>query len=182
MAKKDMSLNEQILFIELKTLAKRANQRLLRLERLTGEKGTFASKQLYDYLEVVNGISKTGRIRVSKSLSETEMLGIIRATKQFLKSGTSTQRGVKKKVKEYSTKAGKPISFKQADVLYKSEKNYTWIYQFIPKSEFWDIVRVAKRENWDEKTFAEQISFLGKFEIDEELKQDLESLYYYVME
>ena len=47
MAKKiEMTPAEQKLYNDLKKLAKRANQRLVRLERLTGEKGTFASKQL----------------------------------------------------------------------------------------------------------------------------------------
>ena len=45
--KKEMTPEEQKLYNDLKKLAKRANQRLVRLERLTGEKGTFASKQLY---------------------------------------------------------------------------------------------------------------------------------------
>ena len=65
MAKKEMSYQEQQLFNELKKLAKRANQRLLRMERLTGEQGLFASKQLYDYLDRVNGLTLKGRVRVS---------------------------------------------------------------------------------------------------------------------
>ena len=183
MLKKEMTSEELKLYNELKKLSKRANQRLLRLERLTGEKGTFASKQLYDYLDSneLKALSKTGRIRVSKEFSFTQLKAIIKATNQFLESPVSITGGVKKITKEYSIKAEKPISFKQANVLYKSGKNYTWIYQYIPKSEFWDLVKVAKRENWDEKTFAEQISLLGQFEIDEEIKADLEALYIYVM-
>lgn len=189
MPKKEMTQAEQKLYNDLSKLAKRANQRLLRIEKLTGEKGTFASKQLYDYLDSneLKALSKAGRIRVSKEFSFTQLKAIIKATNQFLENPLSKQAGVKQIRQEYSEKAEKPISFKQADVLYKSGKNYTWIYEYIPKSEnngggFWDVVRVAREYNWDKETFAEQISILGNFEIDETLKIDLEALYIYVME
>ena len=93
MAKKEMTPAEQKLFNDLKKLAKRANQRLVRLERLTGEKGTFASKQLYDYLDSneLKALSKAGRIRVSKQFNFTQLKAIIKATEQFLESPTSTQ-------------------------------------------------------------------------------------------
>ena len=42
---------EASLFNLLKKEAKKANQRILRLERLTGQTSTFATKQLYDYLD-----------------------------------------------------------------------------------------------------------------------------------
>ena len=51
MAKKiEMTKEQQELYSELRLLVKRANQRILRIERLVGEKGTFDVKQLYDYL------------------------------------------------------------------------------------------------------------------------------------
>lgn len=186
MAKKiEMSREEQILYNELQKLVKRANQRLLRLERLTGEKGTFASKQLYDYLGIneLKAISKSNRIKLSKTYNIGQLMAIKKATENFLQEKTSRVSGVKKVTKEYSTLAGKPLSYKQADVLYKSGKNYTWIYEYIPKSEFWGYwVPIAQRENWDLETFTEQIRLRINAELDEELKRDLESLYYYIME
>ena len=97
--KKEMTPAEQKLFNDLKKLAKRANQRLVRLERLTGEKGTFASKQLYDYLDSseLQALSKAGRIRVSKDFSFTQLKAIIKATEQFLENPTSIQRRSKEK-------------------------------------------------------------------------------------
>ena len=186
--KKEMTPEEQKLYNQLNKLAKRANQRLVRLERLTGETETFASKQLYDYLDSneLKALSKTGRIRVSKDFTFTQMKAIIKATNQFLKNPTSTIANVKKKVLEYTEKAEKPISFSQANVLYQSGKEYKWIYEYIPKSEgntgFWDIVKTAKENNWDRETFAEQISSLGNFEVDAQRKADLDALYIYVME
>ena len=165
MAKKiEMTKEEQKLYNELVKLSKRANQRLLRLERLTGATGTFASKQLYDYLSTneIQAITKTYRIRVSKKYNLTQLLGI---------------------KKEFEKQAEINLSYKQVDVLYKSNKSYTWIYEYIPKSEFWGVwVPTAKRENWDVEEFSEQIALRISKEIDEELKADLESLYIYVME
>ena len=186
MAKKiEMSKEEQILFNELQKLVKKANQRLLRLERLTGEKGTFASKQLYDYLGIneLKAITKTNRIRLSKSYNIGQLRAIKKATEKFLQEKTSRVSEVKKLTKEYSTLAGKELSFKQADVLYKSSKNYSWIYEYIPKSEFWGYwVPIVQRENWDLVTFNEQVMLRINTELDDELKRDLESLYYYIME
>lgn len=182
--KKEMTPAEQKLYNDLKKLAKRANQRLVRLERLTGEKGTFASKQLYDYLDSseLQALSKAGRIRVSKDFSFTQLKAIIKATNQFLESPVSVTGGVKKKTKEYSEKAEKPISYKQADVLYKSGKNYTWIYEYMTKSEFWAFVKLAREQGWNKETFIEQIEGYISREVDEELRADLEALYIYVME
>ena len=52
---------ESALYRDVLKLVKRANQRLLRIERLTGAKETFASKQLYDYLDssVLNAKTKS---------------------------------------------------------------------------------------------------------------------------
>ena len=181
--KKEMTPAEQKLYNDLKKLAKRANQRLVRLERLTGEKGTFASKQLYDYLDSseLQALSKTGRIRVSKEFSFTQFKAIIKATNQFLESPVSVTGGVKKLTKEYSEKAGKPLSFKQADTYYKARKNYTWIYEYMTPSEFWALVGIAKEQGWNKETFIEQIEGYISKEIDEELHKDLEDLYEYVM-
>ena len=181
---KEMTQAEKKLYNDLQKLAKKANQRILRLERLTGQKGTFATKQLYDYLDSseLQALSKTGRIKVSKDFSFTQLKAIIKATNQFLESPVSKTSGVKKKVAEFSVKAEKPISYSQADVLYRSGKNYTWIYEYMTKSEFWTFVKLAKEQNWNKQTFIEQIEGYISKEVDEELIRDLESLYIYVME
>ena len=186
MAKKiEMNKDEQQLYSELQKIVKKANQRLLRIERLTGEKGLFASKQLYDYLESkeLNAVTAGGRIRLSKSYNVSQLLAIKKATKQFLKKEESKVLGIKKLKVKYEEKVEKKLDFKQLNTLYRSSKNYTWIYEFIPKSEFWgNWVKTANRENWDTETFVEQIALRMEREVDVELKADLEALYIYVME
>lgn len=184
MAKKiEMSKEEQQLYNELQKIIKKANQRLVRLERLTGEKGTFASKQLYDYLtsNELNAVTKSGRIRILKSYNIQKLLAVKKATQQFLNKEESTVKGIKKLKVQYEKEAEKQLNFKELNTLYRSGKNYTWIYEFIPKSEFWgNWVKTTNRENWDKETFVEQIALRMEREVDVELKADLEALYYYV--
>ena len=95
MAKKiKMSKDEQQLYSELQKLVKKANQRLLRIERLTGEKGLFASKQLYDYLTAkeLDAVSESGRIKLSKSYNIGKMQKIKKAAEQFLDKEESFHR------------------------------------------------------------------------------------------
>ena len=184
MAKKiEMSKDEQQLYSELQKIVKKANQRLLRIEKVTGEKGLFASKQLYDYLTVkeLDAVSESGRIKLSKSYNIGKMQKIKKATEQFLDKEESTVKGIKKLKVKYEEEAEKELDFKQLNTLYRSSKNYTWIYEFIPKSEFWgNWVKTTNRENWDKETFTEQIALRINKEVDVELKVDLEALYYYV--
>jgi len=177
-------MDENKLFNELKKLSKRANQRILRLERLTGIKESFATKQLSDYLssEQIKGWTKTGRVRVSKQMTETQMIATIKATKQFLNNSLSRVTEVKKKTKEYTIKAEKPISFAQANTLFQTGKNYTWIYEFMGESEFWSFRDEVREQGWDKDTFIEKIQGHIEKEVDEDLKKDLEALYLYVME
>lgn len=186
MAKKiELTKEQQELFNELKKLAKRANQRLLRIERLTNQKGTFASKQLYDYLDssTLQALSEKGRIRVSKAFSTTQMLAIKKATEQYIDDRTSSVAGVKSIVKEYTQKAGKPINFEQADTLYQTGKNYRWIIGMngLTESEFWGTwVPLAKRGELEKDDWIEQLSLRINVELDEYYKSKLEAIYYYV--
>lgn len=177
-------MTDDSLFNELKKLSKRANQRIVRLERLTETKESFAVKQLADYLSAgqVQGWSAKGRVRASKKMTETQMIATIKATKMFLEDSSSRVSEVKKIKKEYEEKAGKPLNYSQANTLYRAKKNYTWIYEYMTPSEFWAFVKYAKDNNWDKKTFIEQIQVYITREVDEELKADLEALYIYVME
>ena len=177
-------MTDESLYNELKKLSKRANQRIVRLERLTETKESFAVKQLADYLTSaqVQGWTSKGRVKASKKMTETQMIATIKATKMFLENEASKISEVKKIKKEYEGKAGKPLNYAQANTLYRAKKNYTWIYEYMTPSEFWAFVKYAKDNDWDKKTFIEQIQVYITREVDEELKADLEALYIYVME
>lgn len=177
---------QEKLYNELRKMSKVVNQRILTLEKITGEKETFASKQLYDYLssaELEGTLSEKGRVKVSKFYTISKMKAIIKAEKKFIE-GVSTIRKLKKISEEYTKDLKKPLSLSQVNLLYQSGKDYKWIYDYIPKSEqgtgFWDVVKTANNNNWPLETFIEQISLLGNIEADEQTKIDLMALYVYV--
>ena len=113
------------------------------------------------------------------SINRSDLNTYYNVGKMLSEAGKHYGEGI---IKEYSQKAEKPISYKQADVLYKSGKNYTWIYEYMTKSEFWAFVKLAREQGWNKETFIEQIEGYISKEVDEEIKADLEALYIYVME
>lgn len=102
MSRKKIELTQaqEKLFNELKRLTKRANQRILRLEREHAEleKEILSIRQLANKLSSVNlgAWSSSGRIRASKSMSEEQMRAVIKATKGFLANPYSTKSGAKR--------------------------------------------------------------------------------------
>lgn len=141
--KKELTREEQELFNELKKLSKRANQRIVRLERSFG-KDTWATKYLKDKLatEPLQAWTISGRVKVNKSMTVTQMKATIKATKEFLNSNISTRRGIKK-AKQKAIKTLKirfssdvsDITYKEAEALtnFFDDKEVNGITNFIPR-------------------------------------------------
>ena len=169
MAKSIEMSSEQIkLYNELKKLSKRANQRLVRLERAFG-KDTWASKKLRDRLNIepLDAWTKTGRVKVNKSMTITQMRATIKATQQFLNSKTSTIKGIKEVKKTTISNIAKSLGTdenelteEEAESLYNllSEDYITDLTKYIPPSELWAIIEDAKESNDTEKQFIDRIS------------------------
>lgn len=142
-SKKELTREEQELFNELKKLSKRANQRIVRLEREFGT-DTWATKYLKEKLatEPLQAWTISGRVKANKSMTVTQMKATIKATKEFLKSSISTKRGVKKAkqkaIKTLKTRFstdGSDISYEEAEVLtnFFEDKEVNYITNFIPR-------------------------------------------------
>ncbi len=144
MSKKiDMTSEEKELYNELKTLSKRANQRIVRLEREFG-KESWGIKLLKNKLatEPLQAWTVSGRVRVNKRMTATQMRATIKFTKQFLNSSVSTKAGIKKAKKkaietlqrQYGSMT-KDISYKEAEALYNffEDKEVNKITNFIPR-------------------------------------------------
>lgn len=179
---KEMTPYELSLYSDLKKLSKRANQRILRLERLTEKKETFAVKELADVLSIegINAWTKSGRVRVNLSMDVITMRATIKAVKQFLNNPLSTTGKVKKFKKIQEEKIGKKISYKKASSIYKARKDWKWILQYFDESEFWAFARESITENWTEEEFIENIlPYINTSQLDDYLKEDLKNLYDY---
>ena len=133
-----MTSEESALFQEVNKLVKRANQRLLRMERATGEKGSYSAKELYDRLssDTLNAVTSGGRISMKKSYNVNQLRAIKTATEKYL-NGISTVPKAKKYTKEVSEKSGVPLDLKRASSIFQLRDNYEWIYDYYKGSDFW---------------------------------------------
>ena len=133
-----MTSEESALFQEVNKLVKRANQRLLRMERATGEKGSYSAKELYDRLssDTLNAVTSGGRISMKKSYNVQQLRAIKTATEKYL-NGISTVPKAKKYTKEVSEKSGVPLDLKRASSIFQLKDNYEWIYEYYKGSDFW---------------------------------------------
>lgn len=174
--------DERKLTNELKLLVKQANQRILRLEKETGIRESFASKQLLDYLSSspINAVTKGGRISFKKDYTSMQKTAIIKAIKDFKNKEESTLKGIKAYVKKYSNIAGKKISYKMASTYYQVVHDLSWLYDAnMTESVFWrdfaPLVKSTPKDDWVELVgaYKEEIP-------DRTIKRNLEILYDYL--
>lgn len=163
-SKKILSQEEQELYNELKKLSKRANQRIVRLEREFG-KDTWATKYLKEKLatEPLQAWTLSGRVKVNKSMTVTQMQATIKFTKEFLNSSISTKRGIKqakqKAIKTLKTRFStdvSEISYEEAEVLthFFDDKEVNDITNYIKGSDVLAIIEEAREKNFDYETFS----------------------------
>ena len=173
---------EKKLNSELVKLIKQANQRILRLERETGLKGSFGIKQLYDYLGVpyIDAITKQGRIKRTKEYTTMQEIALKKAIENFIHEGSSLKE-IKAFVNKYSNLAGKKLTYEMASNYYQVIHTFEqWLYtEKFTKSEFWKIwVPLAK--TMDKSTWVDSlIKHRGEI-VDRKMRKDIEILYDYV--
>lgn len=183
----ELNSDQQQLFNELKKLSKRANQRIVRLEREFG-KDTWATKKLRDKLaaEPLQAWTKTGRVKVNKSMTTTQMKATIKATQQFLNSKTSTKRGIKQvkktTIKQLAKSLGtddEDLTNEEAEALYDmlSDDYVTDILKYIPASNFWALIEDAKEAVDSQESFISRISDYIEFGNDVDMRNKLIMIY-----
>lgn len=183
----EMTPEQTKLFNELKKLSKRANQRIVRLERSFG-KDTWASKRLRNKLDIesLQAWTKTGRVKVNKSMTITQMKATIKATQQFLNSKTSRVKGVKEVRKTTISQIAKSIGTEEeeltdeeAETLYDllSDDYVTDLTKYIPPSELWAIIEDARESNDTEQQFVDRISDYIYFGNDSDMIEKLKIIY-----
>lgn len=185
--KKELTREEQELFNELKKLSKRANQRIVRLERAFG-KDTWATKYLKEKLAVepLQAWTLSGRVRVNKSMTVQQMKATIKATKEFLNSSISTRRGIKK-AKQKAIKTLKiRFSTDVSDITYKEAEALTMFFEdsevnkitnFIPGSDVLAVIEEAREQNNDYETFSSQMESIIQYNIGTNIENILRKIY-----
>lgn len=187
--------NEELKYYnELKKLSKRANQRLVRLEREFG-KDSWGAKELKSLLdnEQLKGWTVTGRVKVNKSMDIETMQAIIKATEKFLKNkATSTVSGIKKIRKKqienikksqanFNVDTGdfEDLSYSEAESLYSifEDKNYQNISSYMKASEVWALISEAKENNMTKNQFLDNVKNYIDFGTDKDIKKSFEGIY-----
>lgn len=178
--KKEMTNGEKELYNDLKMLVKRANQRLVRLERLTGEKDSFSAKQLFDYLssEKLKAVTKTNRIK-TENFNLEQMEAIKSAVKNFLdKDSLSTVSNIKKYKAKVEKAIGVKVSFKDISNIYKARDLWKWAEEQYGSAFWTDFApRILDQNKNEWIEFAKTYSQEGN---DLEIKQKLSVIYDYI--
>ena len=185
--KKELTREEQELFNELKKLSKKANQRIVRLEREFG-KDTWATKYLKEKLatEPLQAWTVSGRVKANKSMTVTQMKATIKATKEFLNSSISTKRGIKKAKQKaiktlktrFSTDVSE-ISYEEAEALvnFFDDKEVNGITNFIPGSTVTGIIEEAREKQNDYSIFASQMESVKQWNRGTSMENILRKIY-----
>ena len=85
------------LYNETLKQVRKTNARLDSLQRRNKKGGTWAIKKLRNRLDsdILKAWTKNGKIKIPKNITNTKLKQIQTATKQFLDSKTSTNKGIK---------------------------------------------------------------------------------------
>lgn len=178
--KEEMTTEEKELYNDLKMLVKRANQRLLRMERLVGEKDSFSAKQLFDYLssEKLKAVTKTNRIK-TENFNLEQMEAIKNAVENFLdKDSLSTVSNIKKYKAKVEKAIGTKVSFKDLSTIYKARDLWKWTEEQYGSAFWTDFApRILEQSENEWIEFAKTYSQEGN---DLEIKQKLTEIYDYI--
>lgn len=178
--KREMTLEEKEIYNDLKKLVKRANQRLVRLEKLTSEKDSFSSKQLFDYLssEKLKAVTKTNRIK-TENFNLEQMEAIKSAVEDFLdKDSLSTVSNIKKYKAKVEKAIGTEVSFKDLSAIYKARELWKWSDEQYGSAFWTDFApRILEQNKNEWIEFAKLYSQEGN---DLEIKQKLTQIYDYI--
>ena len=178
--KREMTLEEKELYNDLKKLVKRANQRLVTMEKLVGEKDAFASKQLLDLLssEKLKAVTESNRIK-TENFNLEQMEAIKNAVEKFLdKDSLSTITNIKKYKAKVEKAIGTEVSFKDLSAIYRARDLWKWAEDQYGSAFWTDFApRILDQNKNEWIKFAETYAQEGN---DLELKEKLTEIYDYI--
>ena len=177
------------LYEEVRKLVKKANQRLVRLERNFGV-NSWGSKKLRNELDIetLNAWTSSNRIRFNKKMTETQLNAIKKATQSFISSKTSRVKGVKqvqkKQIEGLRRSLSSPdliVSVEDTETLYNffGEDYAADITSKLPGSDVIALMLEAKQtpQYRRRKYFFEQIENYIELGNDVDMKRKLGKLY-----
>lgn len=157
----------------------------IKQHKIVDYKGSFASKKL-SMIDQYN--ERTNRINLSGDESYQELISIEKATKNFLKSKTSTISGIKEVEKTIKQNISNKLddefdlSKEEIETLYNffEDEDFKYIRKYIDPSDLWVFMEKAKQEEIDAEDWLSMIEdYIGSDTLgrDEDLRERLISLY-----
>lgn len=173
---------------DTRRLVNKANARLDSLQRRY-KKGTWSSKKLANRLGTnkLRAWTKSGKIKLRKNMTKTQLMAINKAASQFLKSQTSTKKGInatKKKTIEslrgtLSTDL-EEMSYEDAEMFYEmfGEDNFQSIADKIGASALQAVIEDAIEEDDSSDDFIKRLQLYGGVSMnDEDIRKNANKLY-----
>lgn len=204
MAKRTNTIDKKIQS-QLTKEVKRTNALLQRLQGHYGTKETYASKKLYKMLSQTqligtDVITEKGYVKFNRNLTESQARYILKATKKFNTSKTSTVKGIElqKEATKRSIKAmlttdavfGQDTAeeiannFSDEDIenfysVFTDSEAMRWIEDkgYSP-SEFLQMCNTAIKENWSIQTFFERFNIIEDENTDFDEVDTAKEIYY----
>ena len=179
------------LYREVKKQVQQTNERLKSLERRHAA-GTWASGKLKTRIRSnkTKGLMYKGkRVKLKKYMSKTNLVQVQKATKQFLESATSTNKGIKgvrentiKSLKDtlnWGREKGKRLSDKDAEFLYGilEDKQPRDLIKELGASLVFFEVGLAIENHYSRQTFIDRLNSYLVQEMDEDLRSQAEHIY-----
>lgn len=165
-----------------------ANQRIRRIQAKYGD-DAWAISNLNDKLnsKLIKAISPySGEIRLNKKMSDAQLNAIRSATNEFLKSKTSTLRGIKEakanminSLKSSLSSDTVELTDKEAQALYRlvEDRNLRTTTEYIGASTLWSLVINAKEKRATEDQWYQMLLDYNAFGKDLDMKEDLQRIY-----
>lgn len=116
-------------------LIKQANARITKLRQSGYDSGTWSSKKLNTRLQTSKiGAWHRGKIKINENMTNTQLLAVQKATKQFLVSKTSTPKGINKVKKK--TLESLSISLSDEDREKLTSEDAEFYYEMLGNNDF----------------------------------------------
>ena len=164
------------LYKDTRKLVLQTNARISSLQRHF-KKGTWASKTLYNKLGTKKiNIGKRGKLSLPKNLTKTELTAINRALSQFLKSKSSTKKGIseiRKKqienVRERLSVDTEEMSYEEAETFYEmfGDEDFQGLTDKIAASALQACVDDAIEAGDTENQFLERLALYSGVEMND---------------
>ena len=169
----------------LSRMIKKANNRLMRLEKFSDKNVSWAGKQLQSKIdnEKVGAWSRDNLIQISKDMSDLQLQRVYKATSDFLNSKASTISGVKNIMKKTTRNIGVSVgvSRDEAESLYQMLTDDTFKYikenSSATSSDIWYVITEAKERRFNGKAFLKHMYEIADVIPDREMTDNIQALF-----